>query len=152
MKRNPEIRAALTAAFRAAPITRETIHTADARWAGYEERDHLAQLEGKSWLELAPDVLELHANLLVHAGGALYRAILPAYLALLAENEYATVLPFSVVSQLTPKDDSMVDRGIFDERVGPMTAEQRSAVRRALTVLAEQRFLRDVATNAIRSW
>ena len=68
--------------------------------------------------------------MLVHAGGALFRAILPAYLLLLAENEYSTTLPFHVATQLTRKDSS-VDREIFDERVGPMTAEQRDVVRSA---------------------
>ena len=150
-KQNPELRAALIAAFPPLPITRATIHTADARWASYEERDALPLLEGKSWGELAPEILESHAALLVHAGGALYRAILPAYLLVLVEHEYSTILPFHVVSQLTRKD-SNVDREIFDERVGPMTAEQRDVVRRAIAILAEQALLREVASVAIRSW
>ncbi|HWU89827.1 MAG TPA: hypothetical protein VN253_21345 [Kofleriaceae bacterium] len=73
---NLELRAALIAAFPPLPITRATIHTADARWADYEERDALPLIEGKSWVELAPEILERHAALLVYAGGALYRAIL----------------------------------------------------------------------------
>jgi len=146
-----DLRAALIAVFPPAPITRETIHTADAGWARYEERDALALLEGKSWLELAPEILERHDALLVHTGGALYRAILPAYLQLLAEHEYSTILPFHVVSQLTRKD-SNVDREVFDERVGPMTAEQRDVVRRAIAILAKQPLLREVASVALRSW
>lgn len=146
-----DLRAALIAAFPPTPITRETIHTADARWAGYDERDDLALLEGKSWLELAPEILEHHAGLLVRAGGALYRAILPAYLLELVEHESYTSLPFAVVSQLTRKD-SNVDREIFDERVGPMAAEQRDVVRRAIAILARQATLRDVISAALRSW
>ena len=148
---NPELRAALIAAFSPLPITRATIHTADARWADYEERDALPLIEGKSWVELAPEVLEHHAALLVHAGGALYRAILPAYLLLLAENEYSTALPFHVATQLARKDSS-VDREIFDERVGPMTAEQRDVVRRAIAIIARQALLREAVSVAIRSW
>src|SRR5262245_56984014 len=134
---DPDLRAALIAAFPPAPITRETIHTADARWAGYDERADLVLLEGKSWSELAPEILEHHAGLLIRAGGALYRAILPAYLLVLVEHEYHTSLPFAVVSQLARRD-SNVDREIFDERVGPMTAEQRAVVRRAIAILARQ--------------
>jgi hypothetical protein len=148
---DPDVRAALIAAFPPAPITRETIHTADARWAGYDERAELVLLEGKSWPELAPEILEHHAGLLIHAGGELYRAILPAYLLVLVEHEYRTSLPFAVVSQLARKD-SNVDREIFDERVGPMTAEQRAVVRRAIAILARQATLRDVTSAALRSW
>lgn len=148
---NLELRAALIAAFPPLPITRETIHTADARWAGYEERDALPLIEGKSWIDLAPELLEHHAALLVHTGGALYRAILPAYLLLITAQEYYSILPFHIVSQLTRKD-SNVDREIFDERVGPMTAEQRAVVRDAIAMLAEQPLLREVGSTAIRSW
>jgi hypothetical protein len=150
-KQNPELRAALIAAFPPLPITRATIHTADARWADYEERDALPLIEGKSWVELAPEILERHAALLVYAGGALYRAIVPAYLLVIVEHEYSTSLPFHVVSELTCTD-SNVDREIFNERVGPMTAEQRDVVRRAIAIFAEQALLREVASVAIRSW
>ena len=146
-----DLRAALIAAFPPAPITRETIHTADARWAGYDERAELVLIEGKSWSDLAPEILEHHAGLLIHAGGALYRAILPAYLLVLIEHESYTSLPFAVVSQLA-REDSNVDREIFDQRVGPMTAEQRVVVRRAIEILARQTILRDVISAALRSW
>lgn len=148
---NSDLRAALVAAFPPAPIARATIYTADARWDGYEERDDLPLIEGKSWVELTPEVLERHAGLLVHTGGALYRAILPAYLLLLVEHEYSTILPFHVVSQLTPMDSNF-DRELFKERVGPMTTEQRDVVRRAIAIVAEQELLREVASDAIRSW
>jgi hypothetical protein len=146
-----DLRAALIAAFPPAPITRETIHTADARWAGYDERAELVLIEGKSWPDLAPEILEHHAGLLIRAGGALYRAILPAYLLVLIEHESYTSLPFAVVSQLA-REDSNVDREIFDQRVGPMTAEQRVVVRRAIEILARQTILRDVISAALRSW
>jgi hypothetical protein len=55
------------------------------------------------------------------------------------------------VSELTCTD-SNVDREIFNERVGPMTAEQRDVVRRAIAIFAEQALLREVASVAIRSW
>jgi hypothetical protein len=148
---NPELHAALLAAFPPSPIARATIHTTDARWAGYEERDALPLIEGKSWVDLTPELLERHAALLVHTGGALYRAILPAYLLQLVEHEYSTSLPFHVMSQLTRKD-SNVDREIFEERVGPMTAKQRDVVRRAIAIVAEQALLHEVAAVAIRSW
>lgn len=146
-----ELRAALIAAFPPLPITHATIHTADARWASYEERDALPLIEGKSWVELEREILERHAALLVYAGGALYRAILPAYLLVIVEHEYYTSLPFHVGRQLT-YTDSNVDREIFNERVGPMTAEQRDVVRHAIAMFAEQVLLREVGSIALRSW
>jgi hypothetical protein len=145
MNGDPELRAALLAAFPPTPISHETVHAADARWAGYDERDQLSLLEGESWNELTPDVLERHAGLLVHTGNA-------PYLLLLAEGDYATILPFHVVSQLTCNQGSKLEGEIFEERVGSLSAEQRAVVRRALTAIAKQTLLHDVASTAIRSW
>ncbi|MEO8840998.1 MAG: hypothetical protein ABI704_05465 [Kofleriaceae bacterium] len=141
----------MIAAFPPAPITFATIQPADARWARYEERDDLALVEATSWLEIAPNVLEQHAALLVYAGGELFRAILPAYLLLLVEHEYATSLAFAVANQLARKDSPFAQE-IFEERVGPMTSEQRDVVRGAIAILAEQRLLRDAFSDALRSW
>jgi hypothetical protein len=146
-----ELRAVLIAAFPPMPITRALIETPDARWSGYEERDDLSLLEGKSWTELEPQTLERHGALLVHTGGALYRAILPAYLLLLAEHELHTALPFHVAGQVTRKDHR-IEQEIFDERVGPMTTEQRAVVRRAIALLAKHTLMKEVMTVALRSW
>lgn len=146
-----ELRTALIAAFPPVPITRAMIDTPDARWSGYEERDDLARLEGKAWTELEPELLERHGTLLVHTGGALYRAILPAYLLLLAEHELHTALPFHVAGQVT-RGDHRIEQEIFDERVGPMTAEQRAVVRRAIALLAKHALMKDVMKVAFRSW
>lgn len=137
---NPEIRAAMLAAFPPAPITLAMIQPADARWDRYEERDHLPLLQATSWLEIAPDALEKHAALLVYAGGELFRAVLPAYLLLLVESEYTTSLPFAVANQLARKESPFAQE-IFEERVGPMTAQQRDVVRGVIATLAEQRLL-----------
>jgi hypothetical protein len=147
-----ELRAALIAAFPPAPLAPELIHAPDARWVGYDARDGLSELEGKSWNELTPELLERHAGLLVHSGNALYRAILPAYLQLIADGDYATILPFHVISQVTRNADSKLDGEIFEERVGPLSVAQRDAIRRALNAIAKQPALRDVAATAIRSW
>jgi hypothetical protein len=146
-----ELHAGLIAAFPPTPITRAEIETPDARWAGYEERDDLPLLEGKAWTELEPQVLERHGALLTHAGGTLYRAILPAYLWLLAEREYHTALPFHVAAQVT-RSDSAIDQEIFDERVGPMTAEQRAIVRRAIALLARRTPMQEAMSVALRNW
>lgn len=151
MTHSTELRAALIAAFPPAPITRAAIETPDARWGGYEERDDLALLEAKAWTELEPELLERHGALLIHAGGALYRAILPAYLLLLAEREYHTALPFHVASQVTRRDGA-IDQEIFDERVGPMTAEQRAVVRRAIALLARRAPMQEAMIVALRNW
>ena len=146
------LRAALVAAFRPTPITHALMHASDARWRDYEARDHLSVLEGASWDQLTPDILERHAGLLVHAGGELARAILPAYLQLLAEGDYATMLPFLVISQVTRDVDSAFNREIFETRFGPLSTDQRAVVRRSLTAIAMQPVLYDVATTALRSW
>lgn len=145
-------RAALTAAFPATPITHAMIHASDARWRDYDEREQLSQLEGVSWTELSPEVLERHAGLLVHAGDELYRVVLPAYLALLAESEHATMLPFLVIGQVTRDERSTFNSDMFETRVGPLSTKQRAAVRRALTEIAIQPALREAATTALSSW
>lgn len=146
-----ELRTALIAAFPPSPITRETIYARDASWTRYEERDALELLVGSSWVDLSPELLERHYGLLIHAGHALYREILPAYLLVLAESELATMLPFVVVGAVTRLDDS-VARELFPARVGPMTTAQRDVVRRALEVLARQPFLREPALLALGRW
>lgn len=151
MTQSTVLRAKLIAAFPPTHITRAVIETPDASWAGYDGRDDLALLEGKAWTELEPQILEQHAALLIHAGGALYRAILPAYLLLLAEDEYHTALPFHVASQVT-RSNSPFDQKIFDERVGPMTAEQRAAVRGAIVLLARRTPMQEAMSVALRSW
>lgn len=151
MTNTAELRTALIAAFPPEPITRATIATPDAHWSTYEARDDLPLLEGKSWTELEPQSLEQHETLLLHAGGALYRAILPAYLLLLVEHEVHTALPFHVAGQVTRGDHKM-EQEIFDEHVGPMTAEQRAVVRRAIAHLARHPLMKDVMTVAFRSW
>jgi hypothetical protein len=66
-------------------------------------------------------------------------------------HEYSSILPFHVVSQLTRKDTN-IHREVFDERVGPMTANQRAIVRSGLALLEKQPALRDFANAALRSW
>ena len=101
----------------------------------------------------AAKTLERHAGVLVHAGNELYRALLPAYLQLLAgDHHYATMLPFLLIGQITKDGTSAYQRELFETRVGPLSTEQRAVVRRALTVIAIQPVLRDVATAALRSW
>lgn len=146
------LRAALNAAFPATPITHAMVHASDARWSDYGEREQLSELEGVAWNDLAPEVLERHAGLLVHAGNELYRAILPAYLALLAGSEHATMLPFLVIGQVTRDERSAFNGERFEARVGPLSTEQRAAVRRALTDIAIQPALREAATTALSSW
>ncbi|MBX3160815.1 MAG: hypothetical protein KF773_32920 [Deltaproteobacteria bacterium] len=151
MMDSTELRAALVSAFPPAPITHTTIHTPDARWGGYGERDDLMVLEGKAWSELGSDVLRRHRALLTYAGGPLYRAILPAYLLLIAEHENDTPLALHLAGELT-RTENATDQEIFDERVRPMTDEQRAVVRRAIVFLARRSAIREVMAAAFRSW
>ena len=151
MNEDHDVGVGLAMAFPPIPISRDMID-AGAHWDGYQAREQLSLLEGKSWTELTPYILEHHAALLIHCGSPLFRTILPAYLKLLVEGDYATMLPFHVISQLTSNPASEFDRKIFDERVGPLSAEQRAVVHRALTMIAKQGVLRDVACAALPSW
>ncbi len=148
-----DLLAALVAAFPPTTITHAMVHASDARWIDYEEREHLSQLEGACWNELTTETLERHASLLVHAGNELYRAILAAYLQLLAgEHHYATMLPFVVLGEVTKNGSSAYQSELFETRVGPLSTEQRAVVRRALTAIAMQPVLHDAATAALRAW
>lgn len=146
-----ELRSALVAAFPATALDRAAIGVATSQWDGYEERDALSLLEDKTWVELAPADIERHAALLVYASPALYRAVLPAYLLRIAEQAYATSLPFGVLGQLVRKGGAF-EQAIFDERVGPMTAKQRRVVLAGISMVAEQELLREAATQALSSW
>jgi hypothetical protein len=145
------VRAALIAAFPPAPLTPELIHAPDARWVGYEEREALTEFEGRTWTELPQEVLERHGALLIHAGGEFFARVLPAYLVLLAEHEIHTALPFHVASQVS-RNEHEIRQQIFDERVGPMTAEQRAAVRNAIAFLATRAPMEESMSVALRNW
>jgi hypothetical protein len=149
---NGDLSAALVAAFPPIPITHAVIHAGDARWTDYDARERLPELEAASWRELDAPTLERHAGVLVHAGNELYRAILPAYLQLVANGDYASMLPFLVIGQVTRDGNSAFNSERFATRIAPLSTEQRAAVRSALTAIATQPLLHDAATTAIGSW
>jgi hypothetical protein len=82
------------------PIDRAIIDEPAALWHVYDDYAELAAFEGKTWRELAPELLYKHSMLLVFAGDDLWRATLPGYLwYLIHERTQFNALPFQVASQ-----------------------------------------------------
>lgn len=146
-----DLRAALIAAFPAVAITREAIDDPLAHWDVYEETGDLGMLEGKTWLQLEPALIEHHAVLPVYAGDALFRAVLPAYLLHVLEHDADSEVPYHVAGSLTRKDDSTRWK-VFDRRVAPLTVAQRAAVHRVLKLRAAREPARRIMTAALETW
>ena len=71
---------ALTVAFPPVAIDRAMIDEPTANWDVYEDYADLTAFEGKTWRELPAALLYKHSALLLWAGDAFWRAILPGYL------------------------------------------------------------------------
>jgi hypothetical protein len=143
---------ALSSAFPPITIDRAMIDEPTAIWEVYEDYADLAAFEGKTWRELAPELLYKHSALLPWAGDAFWRAILPSYLwYLLHERTLFNDLPFQVASQLTRKDDPEYHPK-FDRRISGLSREQRAAIRDVLTLLATVSPLEEAMSRALASW
>ena len=143
---------ALSSAFPPITIDRAMIDEPTAIWDVYEDYADLAAFEGKTWRELAPELLYKHSALLLWAGDAFWRAILPSYLwYLLHERTLFNDLPFQVASQLTRKDDPEYHPK-FDRRISGLSREQRAAIRDVLTLLATVSPLEEAMSRALASW
>jgi hypothetical protein len=115
----------------------------------YDDYAERAAFEGKTWRELAPELLYKHPMLLVFAGDTLWHATLPGYL--LHERTLFNALPFQVASQLTRKDDPD-SHPRFDRRIALLSPEQRATIRDALTFLATVSPLEEVMSRALATW
>jgi hypothetical protein len=143
---------ALASAFPPITIDRAMIEESTAVWDFYQDYADLAAFEGKTWRELAPELLYKHSALLLWAGDAFWRAILPGYLwYLLHERTLFNDLPFQVASQLTRKDDPEYHPK-FDRRVAGLSGEQRAAIRDVLTLLATVSPLEETMSRAFATW
>jgi hypothetical protein len=143
---------ALASAFPPITIDRAMIEESTAVWDFYQDYADLAAFEGKTWRELAPELLYKHSALLLWAGDAFWRAILPGYLwYLLHERTLFNDLPFQVASQLTHKDDPEYHPK-FDRRVAGLSGEQRAAIRDVLTLLATVSPLEETMSRAFATW
>lgn len=143
---------ALSSAFPAVTIDRAMIDEPTANWDVYEDYADLAAFEGKTWRELTPEQLYKHSALLLWAGDALWRAILPGYLQyLLHERTLFNDLPFQVASQLTRKADPE-SHPKFDRRIAGLSREQRTAIRDVLMLLATVSPLEEAMSRALASW
>ena len=142
----------LARAFPAEMIDRAVIDEPTANWTVYDDREHLATFEDKTWQELPAELLERHSTLPVYAGDALFHATLPGYLCLLLhERKVFNDLPFQIASQLTRKDDRE-HHSKFDRRVAWFTQAQRTAVRDVLAHLATVSPLEDTMSRALATW
>lgn len=143
---------ALSSAFPPVTIDRAMIDEPTAIWDVYEDYADLAAFEGKTWRELAPELLYKHSALLLWAGDAFWRAVLPGYLSyLLHERTLFNDLPFQVASQLTRKQDPD-SHPKFDRRVAGLSREQRAVIRDVLTLLATVSPLEEAMSRALASW
>ena len=143
---------ALSSAFPPVTIDRAMLDEPTAIWDVYEDYADLAAFDGKTWRELAPELLYKHSALLLWAGDALWRAILSGYLwYLLHERTLFNDLPFQVASQLTRKDGPEYHPK-FDRRIAGLAREQRAAIRDVLTLLATVSPLEEVMSRALSSW
>jgi hypothetical protein len=143
---------ALASAFPPITIDRAMIDEPTAIWDVYEDYADLVAFEGKTWRELTPELLYKHSALLLWAGDAFWRAILPGYLwYLLHERTLFNDLPFQVASQLTRKDDPEYHPK-FGRRIAGLSGEQRAAIRDVLTLLATVSPLEEIMSRALASW
>lgn len=143
---------ALTSAFPPVMIDRAMIDEPTAIWDVYEDYADLAVFEGKTWRELAPELMFKHSALLLWAGDAFWRASLPGYLwYLLHERTLFNDLPFQLASQLTRKGDPEYHPK-FDRRVEGLSREQRVAIRDVLTLLATVSPLEEAMSRALATW
>lgn len=143
---------ALASAFPPVTIDRAMLDEPTAIWDVYEDRGDLVALEGKTWRELAPELLYRHSALPLWAGDALWRAILPGYLRyLLRERTRFNDLPFQLAGELTRSDDPGA-RVKFDRRIAAFSAEQRAVIRDVVAVLAKVRPMEEPMSRALATW
>jgi len=143
---------ALTFAFPVVTIDRAMIDEPTALWHVYDDYPDLVAFEGKTWRELAPELLYKHPMLLVFAGDTLWRATLPGYLwYLLHERTQFNALPFQVAGQLTRKDDPD-SHARFDRRIAMLSPAQRMVIRDVLAHLATVSPLEETMSRALTAW
>ncbi|MEO7729686.1 MAG: hypothetical protein ABIY55_01850 [Kofleriaceae bacterium] len=143
---------ALVVAFPPVTIDRAMIDEPTANWDVYEDYADLARFEGKTWRELAPELLYKHSALMLWAGDAFWRAILPGYLSyLLHERTLFNDLPWQVAGQLTRKDDPEYHPK-FDRRIAGLSREQGLTIREVLTLLSTLRPVEETMSRALATW
>lgn len=140
----------LVAAFPAAVIDREMIDEPTARWLGYAKYPQLAELEGKTWLDVTEDWLWRNPMLLGFVGDGLWRAVLPAYLRyLLHEHDEWNSLPTHVAGWLTRKGD-LISR--FDRRLALLSAAERAAIHDVVSRLSTRLRMQEAMSRALATW
>jgi hypothetical protein len=143
---------ALTSAFPLVTIDRAMIDEPTAIWDVYEDYTDLAAFEGKTWRNLAPELLFKHSALLLWAGDAFWRAILPGYLwYLLHEQTLFNDLPWQVAGELTRSEDPGTCVK-FDRRIAAFSAEQRAVIRDVIARLATMRPMEEPMSRALETW
>jgi hypothetical protein len=147
-----ELETALEAAFPPVVIDRAMIDEPTAHWGVYDDFVDLTAFEGKTWRDLAPELLYKHSTLPVFAGDAMWRATLPGYLwYLLHERTLFNDLPWQVAGQLTRKDDPE-SHPRFDRRLAQLSPAQRMTIRDVLALLATVSPLEEVMSRALATW
>ena len=126
-------------------------------WRDLEREDLQADFAGRHWNSLDAAFLRRHADSLPLLSAAAFRFYLPAYLlAAVRIPEQVDLVPFAVVRGLTEPASDSPQRSWFHERVDPLTAPQRRAIRHALEYLSAAQpelFVLDEQRNVLRaSW
>jgi hypothetical protein len=109
------------------------------------------RLVGRTWGELDASFVEDFHELLIYAGPSTFAALLPAYLAFLAEHDRFSDALYVVGNQLTRKDDAVSQR-TFDARAAALTAEQRAVVQRLIDQLSARPAMERALRPAVSSW
>jgi hypothetical protein len=147
-----DLEKALVSAFPPVVIGRAMIDESTANWDVYDDYAELTAFEGKTWRDLAPELLYRHSTLPVFAGDSLWHATLPGYLwYLLHERTLFNELPFQLASQLTRKDDPD-SHPRFDRRLAAFSPAQRTTVRDVLALLATVSPLEETMSRALATW
>ena len=142
----------LVSAFPPVEIDRAMIDEPTALWHVYDDYSDLAAFEGKTWRELPAELIVRHATLPIYAGDSLWRATLPGYLRyLLHAPQQFNEVPSQLARQLTRREEPEYQPK-FERRIGPLSPEQRAAIRDVLTHLATVPLMDDVMSRALATW
>jgi len=145
-----ELRAELINAFPPQVITKEIMKDRQGAWEEYDNTSHFESVViNGTWQTLDKDFLELHDNSLVYLGDTAFRALLPAYLLYLIDNDDYSGVQYSVAIVLTKKDNPLQLK-TFKQRINELSEAQRTVVKDILGYLA-QGHRQDIMTTALES-
>ena len=146
-----ELRAALVTAFPPKTITKDIIKDCQGAWEEYDNTSHFEfNVVNKTWQSLDKNFLGLHENALIYLGETAFRALQPAYLLYLIDNDDYGGIQYCVATVLTQKDDPLQLK-TFKQRIKELTDLQQTVVKNILLYLA-QGHRKDIMIMALESY